>query len=210
MNDFISQYRAAFEAVGRPLTAADAISEEELEAAQQWLGHKLPKALLDFYRVAGKTDYFRNSWKLSPLNELLIEEGRLIFFGDVYYTFWFGLDLPIISEDPSVIFSEGYSACGLCSLFLSCCLYQEATEGGMPFTAESIVMNSTMEQLKSQWESPIELDHWHIYKHKERVVFLWSRNESCTEWGLNLGVMKHSDIEATAHELNIELKEVEH
>lgn len=207
MTDFISQYRAAFEAVGRPLTAADAISEEKLEAAQQRLGIKLPKALFDFYRVAGNSGYFNYQSQLWELNELGIDEGKLIFFGDGYGVVWFGLDLPLTSADPLVIFSEDYSVCGLCSIFLTIYVYIEAAQGGMPFTAEATVGRSTLKQLESQWESAIQLGHWQVYKQSGRVIFLWSSGK---EWELRVGVTAHCDLKAIARELNIELKEVEH
>ena len=127
MEDFASQYRAAFEDVGRPLKRADGVSKKEIEAA------------------------------------------------------------------------------GLCSFFLITQLYAEATEGSMPFTAEATINETTLRKLKSQWELTIQLDQWQVYKKPGRIIFLWDSEEDKRE--MRVGVIKHNDIEAIAHELDIELKE---
>lgn len=207
MTNFISQYRAVFEDVSRPLKRADGINKKEIETAQKRLGHKLPKALFDFYHVAGNANYFGNFSDLRTLNELGIAEGKLIFLGDIYGTVWFGLDLPITSEDPLVIFSEGYSACGPCSLFLAAELYAEAAQGSMPFTAEATIDETTLKKIKSRWELAIELGHWQVYKQPGCIIFLWHSEKD--KWEMRVGVMKRDDLEAIAHELDIELKETE-
>ena len=78
MTDFISQYRAAFEAVGRPLIEADSISKEQLKEAEQRLGHKLPKALRDFYRVAGNADCFGFRVLIKPDDLEINSSGRMV------------------------------------------------------------------------------------------------------------------------------------
>jgi len=47
-------YRRAFEKLGHPLTARDAIPPGELTKAEKKLGVQLPAALRDYYLVAGR------------------------------------------------------------------------------------------------------------------------------------------------------------
>jgi hypothetical protein len=58
MADFGEQYRQVFAYLGRPLRRQDGIPEKEVLVAEKQLGLRVPVALRDYYRVAGRADDF--------------------------------------------------------------------------------------------------------------------------------------------------------
>lgn len=215
MTDFISQYRAAFEAVGRPLTASDAMNEDELEAAQLRLGHHLPKALLDFYRVAGNAGYFQNLIVLiKPENWRINSDDRLIFLQDFYGVNQSALELPTALDDPNIyddISGLTNETCSHCLIFW---LYYEAMLGQqMPFVAE--VMNdldqSTFNLIDSTWNLLIKYCDERVYNQSGRVIYLSPYGfGSNRTWHMWIGVTKHYMLEEISHELGVTLTEYEH
>ena len=86
-------YRQAFETLGRPLKSDDKVPEEELLAAERRLGLRIPKALADFYRCAGRaadrTSVFN---KLLPPAELAVQSGKLVFMEENQAVVLWGTD----------------------------------------------------------------------------------------------------------------------
>jgi hypothetical protein len=80
MDDFQEQYRRSFEILGRPLGPEDCLPDEAIIAAEHRLGVQVPKALADFYRVAGRAEDFTCVFNrmLHP-DEWTIEAGKLVF-----------------------------------------------------------------------------------------------------------------------------------
>jgi hypothetical protein len=52
------QYRHAFASLGRPLRRRDGIPQKEILAAEKHLGLRVPTAVREYYRVAGRADDF--------------------------------------------------------------------------------------------------------------------------------------------------------
>ena len=60
MINFQDQYRRAYESLGHPLTHREGRSETRIWAVERGLGVRLPKALRDYYLVAGTEQRFNH------------------------------------------------------------------------------------------------------------------------------------------------------
>jgi hypothetical protein len=76
----VATYRRSLRLIfGRPLVARDGVPELRLRRAEQRLGIGLPAAMRDYYLVAGAASENREHNRLCTPEELLVEEGRLLF-----------------------------------------------------------------------------------------------------------------------------------
>ena len=65
--------------IGRPLITRDGVAEQRLKQAEKRLGIALPAAMRDYYVVAGAAIENREHNQLYTPEELVVEEGRLLF-----------------------------------------------------------------------------------------------------------------------------------
>jgi hypothetical protein len=76
----IAAYRRDLGVVfGRHLATRDGVAESRLRRAEKRLGTTLPSAVREFYSVAGAARETREHNRLYLPEDLVIEEGRLIF-----------------------------------------------------------------------------------------------------------------------------------
>jgi uncharacterized protein (TIGR02996 family) len=90
--DFNLRYQAAFAALARPLRPKDGVPESRVARGERRLGIRLPRALRDYYLVAGRFDQFNvdvhdhlmppESWELdSGIVEFLNENQGVARWG---------------------------------------------------------------------------------------------------------------------------------
>ncbi len=78
--DFQNEYRSLFARLGFPLSKRHIISEEQVNRAENRLAIRLPKALRDYYLVAGREKILNHSFnRLYSPSEWELHSGKLIF-----------------------------------------------------------------------------------------------------------------------------------
>src|SRR5262245_45041251 len=104
MANFKELYRSAFENLGRPLISKDAIPARWILKAESDLGVNVPKALCDYYLVAGRESQFnRFQNRLLRPDEWFVDKGRLVFFEENQVVVVWGISAtPRQTEDPPV------------------------------------------------------------------------------------------------------------
>src|SRR5687767_13325537 len=84
----------------RELTPEDGVSVDQIEAAEQKLGLRLPQSLREYYRVAGNLDELnRNHNRLLRFDELEVEDDYLIFMEENQVVVLWGVKTANLSED---------------------------------------------------------------------------------------------------------------
>ena len=80
MSDFRDLYRRTYADLGRPLTARDGNADSRIEAGERRLGVRLPQALREYYRVAGRERRFNRIFdRLYAPHEWFVDAGKLVF-----------------------------------------------------------------------------------------------------------------------------------
>jgi Uncharacterized conserved protein (DUF2293) len=80
MSDFRDHYRRTYADLGRSLTPRDGNADSRIEAGEKRLGVRLPKALRDYHRVAGREHRFNGIFdRLLAPHEWFVDAGKLVF-----------------------------------------------------------------------------------------------------------------------------------
>ena len=143
VTDFGEQYRQAFASLGRPLRRRDGTPQKELLAAEKQLGLRVPAALREYFRVAGRADDMNCAHErlLRPA-DWSIESRKLVFMVENQGVFPYGIPAGPrpLGDDPPVFVGEDdeperwYKINGRCSDFLLLMLHVQAAYGGaMPY-----------------------------------------------------------------------------
>jgi hypothetical protein len=141
-------YRRTFATLGRRLSPDDAVSDNELLAAERRLGIRIPQSVADFYRLAGRArDYTSVFNRIIPPAELRVEAGKLVFLEENQAVVLWRTDAGAEpSDDPSAYQATNdeplvWDAVNdRCSVFLLVMLHWEAAFGGaMPNAATALV-----------------------------------------------------------------------
>jgi hypothetical protein len=93
-----------------PLRDSDGCTAEEVAAAEERLGLRLPGSLVAFYQMLGRRrDLTSNQDRLIPLNSLTVEDGLLIYRIENQGCASWGVRVSgQWQADPPVVFCEGY------------------------------------------------------------------------------------------------------
>ena len=93
-----------------PLRDGDGCTAEELAAAEERLGLRLPASMAAFYRLLGRRrDLTSNQDRLIALNSLTVEDGVLIYRIEAQGCASWGVRVSDMGlADPPVVFCEGY------------------------------------------------------------------------------------------------------
>ncbi|MFD8757051.1 SMI1/KNR4 family protein [Kitasatospora sp. NPDC059577] len=91
--------------LGAPVEATDGCTEEELAAAEQRLGLRLPGALREAYgRFGRRFDLFGGQEQWIPLEDVEVEDGVLVFLAERYW-YW-AVGIPVaqaVVDDPPLV-----------------------------------------------------------------------------------------------------------
>jgi hypothetical protein len=124
--EFVAQYRQAFASLGRPLRRRDGTPRSELHAAARELGLRVPRALRDYYLVAGRAEDFNcaHNSLLQP-RDWSIESRKLVFLQENQAVVLYGTVAGSEPEDDPPAFMGAnddpirwYQVNGQCSVFL--------------------------------------------------------------------------------------------
>lgn len=88
---------------GEPLTPEHGLGDDAMAAAVARRGLLVPRALLDYYSVAGRHPINRQHNRLYPLDELTWEDGRLVYMEENQcVAFWAVAEADARRADPPV------------------------------------------------------------------------------------------------------------
>lgn len=210
MNDQQKRYRRAFQTLGRRLKPEDAFSDADILAAERRLRVRIPKALADFYRTAGKAaDYTSvfNSFRVP--SALAMQSGKLVFMEENQAVVLWGTDAADEpSDDPPAYQATNdetlvwEQVSERCSVFLMVMLHWEAAFGGaMPCASTARVDAELVGVLERKWSFVGEVNGMRAYnKPGAAICFLkWEDG-----WRIFAGCTSDAGTSAIATELGIE------
>ena len=154
------RYRTAFAALDRPLTQKNGISEKRIAVGERRLGIRLPRALRDYYLVAGSHRFNQAHNNLLPPEEWYLESGKIVFlqenqgvwFGGVKVNDKAGDDPPVFGQYEGT--TDRFRWPEPCSEFLVTQLYVQAVYGydGMKYRGSAdIVTPEALARLEETW-----------------------------------------------------------
>ena len=158
MPSFKSYYQSIFKNFGAPLTKAMEIESSRIDAAQKRLGVRIPKALREYYLVAGKERRFNmcHNRILAP-EKWEVDRGRLIFMEENQWFFWSISLRTTDADDPPVAHGMDDEPITWvrwhrhCSVFLAVMLHYQAIAGGMRTLARAHEIDQVRKRLRKGW-----------------------------------------------------------
>jgi uncharacterized protein (TIGR02996 family) len=154
------RYRTAFAALDRPLTDKNGVPEKRIAEGERRLGIRLPRALRDYYLVAGSHKFNQAHNNLLPPEEWFLSSGKLMFlvenqgvwFGGVKVNDRDGDDPPVFGQYEGT--NDRWRWPEPCSEFLVTLLYVQAAYGysGMKYRGNAdIVTPEALAKLEETW-----------------------------------------------------------
>jgi hypothetical protein len=199
-----------FETLGRRLNPEDGVPDEELIAAERRLRIRIPRALADFYRSAGRADDSTSVFnRLVPPGELTMESGKLVFLVENQAVVLWGTDAGAEPNDDTPSYQatngeplvwEGVNE--RCSVFLLVMLHWEAAfAGAMPNAGTAVVDGDLVEFLDRNWSFVGEVNGLRAYNQPgSAICFLrWEQDE----WRIFAGSTSEAGMSAVASGLGV-------
>lgn len=209
MAGFEGRYRRAFSSLGRPLGRRDATPYGELLAVEKALGVRVPLALHEYYRVAGRANDFNCAHdRLLAPTDWSIDSRKLIFMEENQAVVLYGTIASSESEADPPAFMGMNDETGTwskvnaeCSTFLVTTLHWQAAFGGaMPYCGSAEVPQTLKKRLEQEWSFVGEVNEMRAYNKPGQAVCLLKWDSA---WRVFVGVTGASELDALASELNL-------
>ncbi len=211
------EYSRLFAKLGLPLSKRDGIPATNLVKAESKLGICLPRALRDYYLVAGRERILNHSFnRLRSPNEWEIHSGKLIFMQESQTVVVWGVPIskspaqnPMVFQCPLVDgeLDKWYSERTRCSDFIKFMLHlQAAYGGGMPCAASAPAADDLSTKLRSEWAFGGEVNGMRVFSTPRRVVCITKWQDFGTDkktWRVFAGAMTQEDLTSIGTELEI-------
>jgi len=211
VEDFGEQYRQAFASLGRRLRRRDGIPQRELLAAEKQLGLRLPAALHEYYRVAGRVDDFNCAHdRLLRPADWSIESRKLAFMVENQAVLFYGIPTgpQPLGDDPPVFWGYNdepirwYKANSRCSSFLLVMLHVQAAYGGaMRYCNTARVHAGLRKVLDRDWSFIGELNQMRAYHKPGRAVCFDTGVDG--SWRVYVGASSEAELAAVASDLSL-------
>jgi hypothetical protein len=154
-----SIYKTIVENLGYELTGTSGIPEHDIAAWEARSGERLPEPLREYLLEVGNMAFHRAYNRLYPLDELEIEDGKLIFMEENQNVVQWAIDLVDISEDPLVFQRASdeddelwYPEEEGCRDFLELMIYWQTVNGGFEFFAIADAAEPAVKKIAKAWE----------------------------------------------------------
>lgn len=211
------EYSRLFAKLGLPLSKRDGIPATNLTKAESKLGTRLPRALRDYYLVAGREKILNHSLnRLCSPSEWEIHSGKLIFMEENQTVVVWGIPVSKSpAQDPTVFqcplvdgeLDKWYSERTRCSDFLKFMIHlQAAYGGGMPCGSSAPAADDRSTKLRSEWSFGGEVNGMRVFSKPHRVVCITKWQDFGTaekSWRVFGGGMTQEDLTAIGTELEI-------
>lgn len=209
MRSFRDQYRRAFATLGRPLTPRDGRAESRIAAAERKLGVRLPKALRDYYLVAGRERRFNCVHnRLYAPHEWSVDGDKLVFMEENQAVVLWGTAASCEpSEDPPVFQGvngdpiEWYEEHERCSVFLIVELHWQGAFGGaMRWSATAAAPADLVALLDRSWPFVGEVNQMRAYSRQGQAACFLQWDDS---WRVFAGARTKRGLDGIAAELGV-------
>lgn len=209
MASFCDQYRHAFSNLGSPLKPRDGISHSALRAAEKRLGESLPKALADYYLVAGREQRFNCVYeRLLPPEEWFVDGYHLVFMEENQAVVYWGVqtcreptsNAPVfqgVNGDPITWHVEHER----CATFLLVMLHWQGAFGGaMPWCGTAPTSRQLVTRLDRDWRFVGEVNGMRAYSRPGQAacILLWENS-----WRVFCGATEAETAKTLAKELRV-------
>jgi hypothetical protein len=155
------KYRQVIESLAKSLTSEDGVPAAEITAGEHRLGVRLPRALREYYLIAGRLDQLNRAHnRLYSAQDWFVDAGKLAFMEENQRVVFWGI--PIngkTDDDPPVLQGvnisdqpiEWHPEHGCCSEFLVMMLHWQAVCGGMPFIGAADISSAALGRIRADW-----------------------------------------------------------
>jgi hypothetical protein len=101
--NYLLRYRQAIEVLDRPLTSEDGLPDRDIVMGEQRLGVRLPRALREYYGIAGRLDLNRAHNQLYTPHEWFVDAGKFVFMEENQEVVYWGIPISEeVGDDPPV------------------------------------------------------------------------------------------------------------
>jgi uncharacterized protein (TIGR02996 family) len=197
------RYRTAFAALDRPLRPKDGVPEKRIAEGQRRLGIRLPRALRDYYFVAGSHRFNDAHHHLLPPREWFRASGNVVFLVENQGVWQCGVKVNDRAGDDPPVFGQYEGTTdrwrwpGPCSQFLVIQVYIQALYGyGMKYRGSAdIVPPEGLARLEETWPF--------VGEDLDGPVFGKDGQAACVVGGsLYVGGRRRKDYDAVVAELS--------
>lgn len=203
---YARRYKDAFTMLGLPLKSQHTLNHSEF----QELNVSLPKALHEYYEIAGMENQPRSTFNrlLSP-KDLVVSHERLVFMEENQAIVCWGLAVNDLEENPTVEqalningeLSDWHSEGVSCADFLLANLYWQASfGGGLPYSAISIVDAEFQVKLDNSFSLLSKIGKLSIYGRQNCAIAYLQMGD---QWHLYGGFQSHELQSQIGHEISI-------
>jgi len=217
MPSFQKYYRNLFRTFGYPLTERSAISANMLAAAEKRLGVKIPRALQDYYLVAGRERRFgRCHNRLLAPEAWVVDRQRLIFMEENQAVILWGVSLRNPGADNPSVF-QGINDDPIqwalehrkFSMFLAVMLHYQAVCGGFRFCAQADAPDGSAYRFEEEgWTHYGEVNSLQAYSRANQVVCLMRPGNLpfMQNWSVLAGGKTRRDLQAIGADIGVHLE----
>ncbi len=154
-----STYRTIVENLGYELNEDSGVPERDVAAWETRNGVELPGPLREYLLEVGNMPFNRAYNRLYALDDLSIEDGKLVFMEENQNVVQWAIDIEDMSGDP-LIFQRAsgeddeiwYPEEEQCAAFLELMIYWQTVNGGFDFFAMGNASESVIEKISREWE----------------------------------------------------------
>lgn len=154
-----SEYTTIVEDLGYELPAHPGIPEQDIAAWEARTGETLPGPLREYLLAVGNMPFNRAYNKLYTLDELRIEDGKLIFMVENQNVVHWATDTADTSEDP-LVFQQAideddelwYPEEEQCATFLELMIYWQTVNGGFAHFGLGDAAEAVLKKIARDWE----------------------------------------------------------
>ena len=206
-SNFRDLYRSIYSRFGFPLEPNHGIGAADLDATEKVNGIALPRALREYYEVAGREEHFNSAHnRIHAPCDWRVDGDRLVFMEENQGVVLWSASLNS-ADDPTVwqAFNddklEWFEECERTSVFLAVMLHYQAVQGGMSFVGMSYLPDDMDESLESgRWTCFGTVNRLTAYSRDGQVV--------CTEpeMGLMVGANSEASVFQLEREFDTELE----
>lgn len=154
-----STYKTIVENLGYELTEHCGIPEADIDAWEARTGEQLPGPLRDYLIAVGNMAFNRAYNHLYPLDELALEDGKLIFMEENQNVVQWAIDTADTSDDPLVFQRAGEEEDALwypeeeqCTAFLTLMIYWQTVNGGFDFFGVADAPEAVVKKIAKAWD----------------------------------------------------------
>lgn len=178
-------YPDLFQLLGRALRPTDAVDPHAITKAEQALGLAAPRALREFYLLAGNAHDVTTVYdQFLPPADWSVQEGKLVFVEENQDVVRYGVDCgPGAGDDPPIWITttgdatEWHPVCDSCSEFIATLLVWQCGFGeALPHGASGLAGPGTEAALQAGWRHVGTVNEMRAYVQPGRVacVVEWS------------------------------------